>query len=199
VSPASSAAQIAVPRFTDAATTEWTQGDVAVGPHYTKLTPGLQGGHWTDYGGGTPWRLFGLRAFTCDLADSPIRGLGYEVRQMLDDKQHNVWIDAGWRPDGRRVFVKRLSEFRLERPELPAKAARLLEIEVKALLGGEPLVDARLFYRLNGGPWLGGGVGPKLTIEFPEDGTYEVEVIGMEPLGGTTPEGLKFSVESKAE
>ena len=101
--------------------------------------------------------------------------------------------------------MKETGGFRLATGDLPNRVARVLDLEAKVLLRDEPQTGWRLFYRLrkSGGlddsEWQGGNPTPDLTIAFPNNGKYEVELIGMGPLGETTPESVKLTVESKAE
>jgi hypothetical protein len=112
---------------------------------------------------------------------------------VLEDKDHNLWFETGVKA----VMMQRLDGFRLELPAVPATVARSIEIAAKTSLPGVPLEKMRLFWRIDGGPWQGGTPGRPAVVEFCRPGQYTIELIGMEPLGGTTP-AVKFEVTASA-
>ncbi len=160
------------------------------------ITPGYNGGHWSDYIAGPIFRFFGNEVFECDFSNTPMLGSVHELRQVIEDKAHNLWIDAGWYAGARHVFVKRMNEFVIRGKEVPKRVKRLLELQTQVLLGTCRQKGTRLFWRLNNWQWQGGEVGDKVEITFPKDGRYDVEVTGMGPLGCTTLEVLSFSVDA---
>ena len=163
------------------------------------LFPSAAGGQWIKPPRLEPvMRSFGGMEFACDFTETPFPR-DFKPSLVLEDAAGNLWI-AMWRSGNEpRLFMKGMSRFRLRADDLPKRASQSVSLDVNVLLDGEPQNGWRLFYRLNGGDWQGGELGPALKIEFPEDGTYEVEVIGLGPLGGTTPESLTFTVESSSE
>ena len=167
--------------------------------------PSRIGGCWKQPAKGQRLhRMLGSALFQCDLSDTPLPST-YVPEWIFDDAAGNVWIEGGWQGTPRDMFMKQVSGFELRPVSIPAEAAGAVTIEMGVVLEGKPQTGWRLFYRLgragglDGGEWRGGEAAPKLTIEFPEDGRYEVEVIGVGPLGETTPESVTFTVESKAE
>ena len=161
--------------------------------------PSVVGGHWIKPSFRQPFmRSFGGTEFACDFAETPFPR-GFTPRLILEDAAGNLWIDTWGGRNWRRVFMKEMAGFRLRVADVPKRVPRSLNLDVEVVLDDEPQVGWRVFYRLKDGGWQGGKPGPELKIEFPEDGTYEVEVIGMGPIGGTTPKSLKFTVESKKQ
>jgi hypothetical protein len=91
--------------------------------------------------------------------------------------------------------MKRLSDFELKAEDIPAEAKRSVTVRVEPFLGGEIQPDATLFWRVNAGPWRGGLTDRTVTVDFFQAGKYELEFVGMDPLGGTTPNPLRFSAD----
>jgi hypothetical protein len=118
---------------------------------------------------------------------------------MFDDAAGNVWIEGGSQGTPRHMFMKQVAGFELKPASIPAEAAGSVTVNIAVVLDEKLQAGWRLFYRLNGGEWLGGDPAPELRIEFPEGGTHKVEVIGMGPLGETTPESVTFTVRASSE
>jgi len=157
-------------------------------PHYMKtVTPGYFGGYWTGYAGlNGAYRIFGGKVFKCDFSDSPLVGKENDIRWVADDRAHNLWIDAGWYGNCRHVFLKRLDGFKLKVADIPAQVKRELCIEAEPVLPGLATKDLRLFWRFEDGLWQGGEQGGSVAVRFPTDGEYHIEVMGMDPQGGTS-------------
>ena len=45
--------------------------------------------------------------------------------------------------------------------------------------------------------WVGGREGDSVTINFPQTGRYEIELVAMGPLGGITPQSLSFAIDAQ--
>lgn len=161
--------------------------------YITTVTPGLWGGHWSDYLGGGIRRFFGDRAPDCDFQNTPISYI--KKRQVLEDRAHNLWIDVGWYSGARHVFMKRLSNFKLTTEQVPTKAKRSVTINTEALLADRPQSNTKLFWRFKDGSWHGGERTNSATIYFPADGLYQIEMVAMEPIGGITPE-ISFAINA---
>ena len=158
------------------------------------VTPGLGGGHWSDnIGGGGIFRFFGGRALGCDFQNTPIAYT--KKRQVLEDRAHNLWVDAGWYSGARHIFMKRLSDFKLTTENVPTEAKRSLTINTETRLSGQPQSNTRLFWRFKDGPWRGGELTNSATIYFPNDGLYQIEMVAMGPLGGITPK-ISFGIDA---
>jgi hypothetical protein len=82
------------------------------------------------------------------------------------------------------VFLKRLNNFRLDVEGVPAQVKRSLAVAIEPTLPGLPAEKLRLFWRFKGAQWCGGDPAKKLTVPFPETGRYEIEVVGMDAIGG---------------
>ena len=178
-------------------------GNVEGPPDSTKYVPGSfasrTGGCWRQPAKGHPFhRQLGERMIRCDFSETPFPSR-YIPWWIFNDAAGNVWIEGGWQGTPRHMFMKQVSGFELKPASIPAEAAGSATANVHVVLDEKPQTGWRLFYHLNGGEWQGGEPAPQFTIEFPEDGAYEVEVIGLGPLGGTTPESLTFTVESSSE
>jgi len=171
-----------------------------VGPELNRdmrrIKPGYIGGFWSAQNSGTVFRLFGNKVLPCDWRDTPLLARANDIRQVLDDSKGNLWIDAGWYAGARHVFVQRMQDFVLRTEDVSAEAIRSLTISAQAFWGDEAEPKARLFWRFKGGYWQGGEVGVSVTIDFPEDGTYRIELIAMAPQGGITPKPLSFTVKA---
>jgi hypothetical protein len=84
------------------------------------------------------------------------------------------------------VVLRRLSDFRIRVDNVPAKVKGSLRLTAEPLLPGLEASGLRVFWRFGGQPWRGGEPGPKVTIAFPASGEYQVELVGMDPMGGTS-------------
>jgi hypothetical protein len=175
---------------------DYIRGD-CLNRYLKTLTPGFCGGHWSDYISGPIFRFFGNKIYQCNFVNTPVLGKEYETRQVLEDCAHNLWIDAGWYSGARHVFIKRLNDFELQKKEIPTQAKSSVTIAVKALLNGLTQPDTRIFWRFKGQQWHEGESENSLTIRFPGDGRYEIEIVAMGPLGGITPEPLSFTILAK--
>jgi hypothetical protein len=164
---------------------------------YTKGTiPGLVGGCWVGSAvqDGGLGRIFGGRIFGCDFSGTPLARRSSEVGQVIEDRCHNLWFEP--RQGANYVFRKRLDDFRIRAPAKPRYAKESLMVEVEPLPSDIKMDTIRLFWRLNGGPWEGGERGSPVLVRFPEPGQYEVEILGMDPQGGTTTETVKLNIRS---
>jgi len=162
-----------------------TRGDEI--PKYLQtLTAGYFGGFWAVGSGVGPYRIFGRRAFELDFGASPAAGKSRSMRAIAEDRNHNLWINAGQYGGVNHVLFKELSEFRLKIGEAPAEVKRSLEIGVEPLLHGVDPGKVRLFWRLNGGPWQGGETGNAIAVVFASADDYQVEVMGIDRMGGTS-------------
>ena len=161
------------------------------------VTPGFWGGHWSDYIGRQIFRFFGNKIYKCSFSNTPLLSWENHIRQILEDCAHNIWIDAGWYSGSPHVFVKRLNNFKLQKKEIPAQAMSSVTIAVEALLNGLNQPGTMIFWRFKEQQWHEGESENSLTIRFPGDGRYEIEVVAMGPLGGITPEPLSFTIFAK--
>lgn len=173
---------------------DWVLGEV-MPQHMETLTPGVSVGFWNDPRSSESYRFFGSEIVKCDYQHTPLLGKEYSVIQILEDRAHNLWFYFHLHTRGKQVFMKRLSDFELRAKEIPAEAKRSVTVRVEPFLGGEIQPDATLFWRVNAGPWQGGLTDRTVTVDFFQAGKYEFEFVGMDPLGGTTPNPLRFSVD----
>jgi hypothetical protein len=151
------------------------------------LTPSCFDGYWMEQPSvGAPFRISVGRVFKCDFSGTPLAGREKDISLVLEDRAHNLWIGAGWDGRDRHVFLKHLSDFRLKIGDIPAEVKRSVDITAEPLLPGLEAKDLRIFWRLDGGLWRGGNQGNSATIRFPADGDYRIEVMGMDPQGGTS-------------
>ena len=162
-------------------------------------TPGYHGGHWSAHvrGGSSLRRLFAGRSLTCDLSDSPIAGWDYTIRQVIEDRAHNLWLCPGPHGDARHVALKRLSGFRLKVGPVPGEVVRTTAVAAEPVLPGLDADAMRLFWRIGGGPWRYGSGGGAATIRFPTTGDYTIELLGMDRLGGTTATHERVRVHAR--
>ena len=101
------------------------------------------------------------------------------------ERTHEVESN-GPRNRARRAFVKRLDQFRLKVAAVPAEVKRSVAITAEPSLPGLGAKDLRLLWRFADGPWRGGERGGAMTIRFPTSGKYQIEIMGMDRLGGTS-------------
>lgn len=159
--------------------------------------PGSLGGGWNNKSGKYLRRFFAGKELECDLRDTPLFGYWRDIQKIFEDRAGNVWIEEIDRSHGdRTVFVKRNTDFRLRAEAVPAEAFRSIEIKVESLVGGSRQEGTRLFWRIGEGQWRGGEVEDSVAIEFPEEGRYDIEIVGMGPVGEVTGNRLKFSVDA---
>jgi len=161
------------------------------------LNPGHRGGHWSSYIAGPIFRFFGDEVIECDWRNTPLLGRVHEIREVLEDRAGNLWIDAGFYSGARHVYVKRMNKFELRSNEVPSEAKCSVTLSPRALLGGEEQPGSRIFWRFKSGRWMCSESGKPVTIDFPEDGWYEIEMVGMGPLGGLTANRLHLGVNAR--
>jgi len=178
------------------------EGLVSAGPlssSVTRLTPGFHGGHWSArVRGGSPLRrILGGRMLACDLSDSPLDGWDYSVRRVLEDRGHNLWFDLMPYGTRRLAMLKRLSGFRLHVEPVPADVVRSVSVRAAPELPGLETAQMQVFWRVAGGPWRYGAQGGAVTIRFPADGDYTIELTGMDRLGGTAAQPVRRTVRAR--
>ncbi|MEO8499028.1 MAG: hypothetical protein ABI614_28525, partial [Planctomycetota bacterium] len=161
--------------------TVFVPGDTLPRGWWVTLTRGFRVGHWTDYAAGPIYRLLGNRAIQCAWQQTPLMGLEYAIRQVIEDRAGNLWIyESG------RVFMKRPGDFELNAVGAPRIEDDEVQFEVKAADAWQGGYQPRMFWRVAGGPWQGGEATNQITIPRSASGDGVVEVIGMDRLGGTT-------------
>ena len=153
--------------------------------------PALGGGLWANAGLGTPVRIFAGRVIGSDFADTPLRSPA-SVGSIFEDRAHNLWVNGG------TYFMKRLSDFRLRVGDAPAQVGRVLTVETALDLPGLKPGQGYVFWRVDGGDWQGGGPPGRIAVRFSEKGLHRVELLGMDTLGGTTPENAFLTVRATA-
>lgn len=165
--------------------------------HYLKeINRGWRTGHWSSYIAGPIFRFFGTEVIRCDWHNTPLLGRVHQIREVTEDRARNLWIDAGFYSGARHVFVKRMNKFELSSDEVPGKVKYSVTLSVRALLDGAEQPGSKIFWRFEGDRWQCGEAAKPVTIDFPEDGRYEIEMVGMGPLGGLTANRLHFSIEA---
>jgi len=166
--------------------------------YVSHVIPAVTDGHWIAHPGGgmTPYRILAGKVIQCDFRDTPLMGKTGKICAILEDRAHNVWFDSLY-GRGRHVFCKRLDNFRLKLDEVPGEAKRSVHISAQPILPGLSAEKLRLFWRFKGGSWQGGELGGSVNIRFPTDGTYRIEFLGMDPLGGTTFERPTVIVDAR--
>ena len=166
-------------------------------PDVATLTPGFRGGHWSRFPRSPAYRFFGPRVLACDFRDSPVVDRQGSLQEILEDHAGNLWFDTGNYFGIRSIFVKRMNTLEIRASELPTRARRSLTLTCEVTFAGAPLSDAPLFWRLDGGPWHGGEE-RDVRLEFPGSGTFAAEVVALGPLGGVTPEPLRWTIHVEA-
>jgi len=151
--------------------------------------PGLDGGLWLTNGVEDPARVFAGRVYHSDFSGTPLRpkarGAG-----IFEDAAHNLWIvGAGY-------FMVRMADFRVRLGEAPAKVGGTLKVKASLDRPGLAPGQGRVFWRVDDSPWQGGDPPGLVTVPFTTVGRHRVEFLGMGPLGGTTPQTAKLSVEA---
>ncbi|MBI5757417.1 MAG: hypothetical protein HZA46_02725 [Planctomycetales bacterium] len=148
---------------------------------------------WAGFEGGQLYRLCAGKVVPFLDRNSPFQGKLLEVGDVLEDRNGNVWFhhDAG---GYQRLLMRRMGRFQLNVSPLPDRTAysTTLEVESQSLTPGRPV---RLFWRLGGSPWTGGGTAGCLRLPLLKPGRYSVEVVGMDELGCFTPQILRIPVE----
>ena len=131
-------------------------------------------------------RSFAGREFECRFDDTPLAGAEHHVHAARADGNGDLWFTVKGSPEDNDavIYVKRLADFRIEVGPTPRDVGRSFEITAKPVLPGLAQRDLRLFARLPGGPWAGGEAGASVSIALPAAGEHEVEVVGMDRIGG---------------
>lgn len=170
----------------------FVRGDEVSG-HLRTITPALSGGHFNDYYAGSICRFFGGRVIACDWRDTPLLGKEHEIRQMLEDREGNLWIDAG---SQRRVFMKRAARLKIEAGDVPSSVGRSLKLKVDVVgCDNERLMG--MFYRTDGGSWHEAGNDGMVRIDFFKKGCHEIEVVALDGLGAMAAAPLRFTVDAR--
>ena len=173
---------------------------VALLPDQIKtVTPGFAGGHWSKYKADPIYRLFGDRIIPCDFRQSPLIDRESGIRQVLEDRKRNLWFDAGRYSGAGHVFVKLQHDFELRAENVPSEAKHAITINAEAFFAGQPQSGTTLFWRFADGLWRGAQSEDSVTIDFPQTGRYEIELVAMGPLGGITPRPLSFTIRAQGD
>lgn len=135
------------------------------------------------------YRYLGSEMVKCDLSGTP--AFGSNVRAVIEDAARNVWFHTGT-----RVFMKRLDRFTISLKDPPRPAGGAVILSATTALAGLALDDLRLFWRLKDGPWRGGEAGGAAAVALPAEGEHEVEVRGMDTVGGLS-EAVRFRIAAK--
>jgi len=167
----------------------YVPGDTVTAPGDTTSLPAPTGGLWLMGARGGPYRILAGRAIRCDFSDTPLRGAAASPG-VFEDRAHNVWT---WGP---ATFMKRLAGFRVRLGQAPAKVGRALSVDVALDLPGLAPGRGYVFWRVDSGPWRGGGPPGETRLRFTTNGMHRVEFLGMDTLGGTTPRTASLSVEA---
>jgi hypothetical protein len=157
--------------------------------YWSRIIPAAGGvGFWSskDPGGSMPLRLVSGVEFPCDFVRTPLDG--ETVCQAMDDPAHNVWFTTVESAEVRHVWVKRLDGFRIKVAEMPAESERQLKVQAEAVLPGLRADRLGLLWRVDDGPWRRGFPGGEATVLFAASGPHDVQIMGVDPTGGTTPE-----------
>jgi hypothetical protein len=172
----------------------WLRGDKIPRLIYdTPGTPGYHSGYWRTDSYGV-YRLLAGKVIPCELG-AGLPGLrGTTV--VLEDRAHNLWIYHSSFSRNNSVYMKKLSDFAIKCGKVPAKVGSTLTINAEPVIPGLEAKDLRVFWRVDGSDWQGGKLGGTVTITFPKSGKYKVELMGMEPTGGTTSKNVEFTINA---
>ena len=137
------------------------------------------GGFWTPttgfYG---PSRVFGLRSIGCDLANTPLVGHVGNIGIVVDDRAGNLWYQVRG-----RAFVERGGAGAVKAEVEPSSTPGTVTLRS----GHEEASALRIFWRLEGGPWRGGQVGPEAQVRLPGSGSATLEVMALNAHGAPSP------------
>jgi len=128
------------------------------------------------------------KTFEFDFAATPMQASSSGLRQILVDGAHNLWFVRSF-----TVFIKRMDEFRVAADPIPERVTGGLSLNVRLEEPGLPAGQGYVFWRINDGPWRGGLPPGEVPIPLDESGDYRVELIGVDPQSGVTPQPLNFS------
>ena len=170
-------------------------------PHgFNAVRPDGWGGSWPaqPIRGARLFRIFANQLIELDVEKTPLAGKAGLRGGVFEDRERNIVVDGGEYSGVRHVFVKRLDTFNLKLGDIPDVVGKSVQVTATSDMPGLDKGKLRLFWRLGSGAWRGGQTGGKATVEFPRDGTYEIEFVGMGPQGGMTPKTVKATVTSKA-
>ena len=131
------------------------------------------------------------KAVAFSLAGTPLEGReGFALQVMVDPAHNLVFMQD------RSAFIKRTGDFRIVAGPAPDRVGKVLPLDVRLEQPGLDAGKGYVFWRTNDGPWQGGVPPGKVEVTFAESGRYRVELIGVDPLGGVTPQPVKLSVRA---
>ena len=170
---------------------EYVRGDgMPDGGSLGHVMPSALGGQWAPM---NSHRIMGARCSRYDLRGTPLQGL--QPRWIADDTGGNVWFSTG----GSTVFMRSPEGFGirpLDAPAtVPAGGEATFHFSIQSV--SYPPADIRLFWRYAGNAWMGGDKTDTLLIPLPKPGEYDIEVLGMDPLGATTASSLKLKIKAE--
>ena len=156
------------------------------------VTPAFSKGFWSDGTGGDIYRFLGGSVVKCDFSDTPLEKREKDIRQLLEDREGNLWIYT----KQRNLYSYRGGGIVLKTSTPPEKAKRFLKLDARVLENNHPVPGSRIFWRFQGEDWNGAKKPGKICISFPEDGKYQVEITAIGPLGESVSDPVTFSIQA---
>ncbi len=172
---------------------DWHQADPLPSDYGKQMTRGFSGGHWSGYSACPIYRIFGNRVILCDFNNTPVMGRKNEIRKVMDDRKHNLIVDAGWYSGARHVFLKRAGNFIVQAKQTPTtkKLSAMILLEIS----NRYQQKLRMFYRFKGGQWRETKSTGVLKLDFPHEGFFAVEFTVMGPQGEMGQQIFKHTFE----
>ena len=152
-------------------------------------------GHWADSSGGLLYRIFAEQVIQCRLDESPLAEFGHDIRQVTEDRAHNLWFYL-WTGLGHavsRVVCKHVEDFVLTGPESAVDVVDRGSLDVQVAQSWQDERPLQLFWRTDGCRWRTGEIGPLTS------GSYRVELIAMGPQGETTPKSIHCTILARGQ
>jgi hypothetical protein len=135
---------------------------------------------WIEFSGGLSRRLIGGYEFPCDFANTPMFGeIGGSL--VIEDAAGNLWMQSG-----QTAFMRRPPKITIKSLDPLTAIDGVVQARFEV---ASPTLDSRsikLLARFKEGTWQY-VPGPRIRLAVPAgDGADEIEVIAVDPLGGTT-------------
>jgi len=140
-------------------------------------------------------RMIGTEEFVCDFNNTPLEDLASNVRDVFEDRVGNLWFNV--RSSQRQLICNHLEGFKLGFEREPTRTEEWISIPVKVTSPQCDPEKVRLFWRLPEGGWNESESRSSAEIPLDGDAPQRIELIGMDPHGGLTPDLVSFFVNLK--
>jgi hypothetical protein len=159
-------------------------------PQYTRGTVApMPPVHYLLKSGALAWELSG-KVFSAEFSGTPLQGKNASIGQVLAGPGGRLWFIYSF-SGATCAYGKRLDEFTVS---VEAGDRREGALTLNVVLHEPGLEEGRgyVFWRINGGPYEGGGAPGAVEVRAGAREEYDIEVIGVDPQGCVTPRPYRY-------